>query len=100
MRTRLTSCITLAATLVSAAAIAGPNLPADDPDWTVLRDSLATGQSPDRLGGVQSVSEGATYGTMLPEAKFWFLPLQRLSLRAEAAAEHDRPYSLPRARPR
>lgn len=96
---RPTSCITLAALLLSAAASAGPNLPADDPDWTVLRDSLATGQTPDLLGGVQSVTQGGTYGTMLPESKFWFLPLQRLSLRGQAADEHDRPYSLP-LRPR
>jgi hypothetical protein len=95
---RPTSRITLAAALLSAAATAGPNLPADDPDWAVLRDSFAKGQTPDRLGGVQSVSEGATYGTMLPEG-FWFLPLQRLSLRFSAADEHDRPYSLP-LRPR
>src|SRR4051812_36684132 len=95
---RLTPCITLAALLLSAAASAGPNLPADDPDWSVLRDPPPTGKTPDRLGGVQSISEGAPYGTMLPE-KFWFPPLQRLSLRSAAAAEHDRPYSLP-LRPR
>ena len=85
---RLTSCIT-AATLLAAAAHAGPNLPADDPDWAVLRDDLAKGAHPDRLGGVQSASEGADYGTMLPE-RFWFLPLQRLSVRAAAADEIGR----------
>jgi hypothetical protein len=92
---RRTSCIALAAALLgSAAATAGPNLPADDPDWDVLRDDLGRGTRPDRLGGVQSVAQGGEFGTMLPDG-FWYLPLQRLSLRFSAAAEHDRPYSLP-----
>jgi capsule assembly protein Wzi len=96
---RSTSCITLAAALLLAAgASAGPNLPADDPDWDRFRDALAKGQRPDPMGGVQTVSEGAEYGTLLPEGP-WFLPAQRLSLRLAGAAEHDRPYSLP-VRPR
>jgi hypothetical protein len=95
---RLTSCITLAGTLCAAAASAGPNLPADDPDWDLLRDELAKGARPDPLGGVQSVAQGGELGTMLP-AGFWYLPLQRLSLRFSGANEHDRPYSLP-LRPR
>jgi len=88
----------LAALLVATAARAGPNLPFDDPEWDVLRDEIAQGRRPDLLGGVQAVSEGADFGTLLPD-HFWFLPLQRLTLRASAAGEHDRPYSLP-VRPR
>src|SRR5690349_13860966 len=95
---RQTPGITLAALLAAAAATAGPNLPADDPDWDLLRDELAKGDRPDLLGGIQSVPQGGEFGTMLPQG-FWYLPFQRVSLRLSGADEHDRPYSLP-LRPR
>src|SRR5438067_13935543 len=78
---------------IAAGALAGPNLPVDDPGWATLRDRVAEGQLPDRLGGVQSVAEDA------PGEGLWLAPLERLTLRLSSADEHDRPYSLP-VRPR
>jgi len=89
----------LAASLLSAASVAAPNLPADDPGWDAIRDSIDLGKTPDPRGGVQWISETAVPGAVAPADEFWFDPFHRLTLRFQAADEHDRPYSLP-VRPR
>ena len=99
-----------AACLGSASALAGPNLGAEDPAWLALRDQIALGRIADPLGGVTwlgeeraaallaGVSESGAAAAAVP-AGLWARPVQRLALRAAAADEHDRPYSLP-AHPR
>ena len=90
----------LAASLLSAAAArAAPNLPADDPGWDALRDSIALGRAPDPLGGVQSVSRTTVPGAAASPEGGWFNPFDRLTLRFQVPGDYVRAYSLP-ARPR
>jgi len=90
----------LAASLLAAAsARAAPNLPTDDPGWDAVKDAIATGRTPDPRGGVQWVSEAEVPGAIPPPEGPWFDPFDRLTVRLQAADEHDRPYSLP-VRPR
>jgi len=88
-----------ASSFAAASARASPNLPADDPAWDALRDSIAVGKAPDLLGGVQWLSRSRVLAALSPPEGFWFEPADRLALRFTAADEHDRPYSLP-LRPR
>ena len=78
----------------------------------LLRDARARGLLPDLLGGAQLLGEDEVQAALalarrapdprlVPagEQGFWLRPLERAALRAVAAREHDRPYSL-EARPR
>jgi hypothetical protein len=77
---------------------AAPNLPSGDPAWDELRDAVAEGRVPDVLGGVQSLGVDRVLAALsrgrAPQG-WWTTPLDRAILRAFAADEHDRPYSLP-----
>ena len=79
-------------------ALAGSNLPLEDPAWDELRDAVAEGRVADPLGGVQSLGADRVAAALSlgrePQGE-WVTPLDRAILRAFAAHEHDRPYSLP-----
>src|ERR1700682_2668882 len=77
---------------------AAPNLPSGDPAWDELRDAIAEGRVPDPLGGVQSLDAERVFAALSrarAQQGAWVAPLDRAILRAFAADEHDRPYSLP-----
>src|SRR5579859_4097503 len=79
-------------------ALAGSNLPLEDPAWDELRDAIAEGRVADPLGGVQSLGAdrvAAALSLGSEQQGGWVTPLDRAILRAFAAHEHDRPYSLP-----
>lgn len=86
---------------------AAPNLPEDDPSWTLLRDLRQAGRVGDFLGAVQLLGEDEARGLLasaglappglppLPSSGFWVRPVERVTLRSALVTEDDRPYSLP-----
>src|SRR5258708_542923 len=90
--------LVVACLLMTLPVGAAPNLPSGDPAWDELRDAIAEGRVPDPLGGVQSLDAERVFAALSrgrAQQGAWVAPLDRAILRAFAADEHDRPYSLP-----
>src|SRR5258708_2046030 len=90
--------LVVACLLMTLPVGAAPNLPSGDPAWDELRDAVDAGRVAGPVGGVPSLGADRVFAALsrgpAPQG-WWATPLDRAFLRAFAAGEHDRPYSLP-----